>query len=223
MIAELYKDQAAQLGRDIDIHLWPVQYPTVGMVLQIAYVQPGEHPDTATHIDCGIYAVLMSVLVLNHQPLSVLLPAQVHKFRLSATHIISNQISDFNVVPHIRPTSVTNVTRKPKRKTQGKEVSSDITAHFDVVGQKDNAVGHTYVKESTIKGAANGLFAARIFDGNDDASAYVGEYSGGGSLTLEKINKKGRCNDYVIIFKGLIKDAWDHIRGRVQWRAGYTK
>jgi len=38
MITELYKDEASQLGRDIDIHLWPVHYPTVGMVPQIAYV-----------------------------------------------------------------------------------------------------------------------------------------------------------------------------------------
>ena len=91
-----------------------------------------------------------------------------------------------------------------------------------MVENKDSAVGHTYVKESTLKGAANGLFAARICDGNDDTSAYVGEYSGGGSLNIDRITRKGRCDDYVIMLKGLIKYAWDHIRHRVQYRVGYT-
>ena len=52
--------------------------------------------------------------------------------------------------------------------------------------------------------------------------AYIGEYNGGAALTHDKIYKGNRFNDYVIIYKGLILDAWDHTRGRVQWRAGYT-
>ena len=56
---------------------------------------------------------------------------------------------------------------------------------------------------------------------HNDKSVNVGEYSDSGKLTLDKYSGN-RYNSCVIILKDIIKDAWDHTRGHVQWRAGYT-
>ena len=86
-------------------------------------------------------------------------------------------------------------------------ISGLITSRYEVTSVKDRAVSHTYVRVSTIKGAGNGLFASCIFDGNYEESAYLGEYNEGGSLSLEKLFKGDRFNDYVLIYKEVIRDA----------------
>ena len=68
MVIALYKDEADQLGITTDIHLWPIRYPTAGMVPQARYLPAGAHPNCTFHIDCGLHATMMTVLVMNHQP-----------------------------------------------------------------------------------------------------------------------------------------------------------
>jgi len=88
MVIQLYMDEADQQNKTTDIRAWPVQYLTAGMHPQVAYLPAGVHPDLRTCTDCGPYAALMTVLVLSHQPPSVRLPAQVHRFRAMAAYII---------------------------------------------------------------------------------------------------------------------------------------
>jgi len=88
MVIQLYRNEADQQNKTTDIHTWPIQYPAAGMHPQVTYPPAGAHPDRSTHIDCGLYAALMNVLLLSHQPLSALLPAQVHRFRAMAAYIL---------------------------------------------------------------------------------------------------------------------------------------
>ena len=76
--------------------------------------------------------------------------------------------------------------------------------------------------ESTIPGAGYGLFASRVFDDQIDCPEHVGEYKGGSTLTEDRVYMPGRCIDYVITHGGLLGDAWDHIRKRVQSLVPYT-
>ena len=50
----------------------------------------------------------------------------------------------------------------------------------------------------------------------------MGEYRGGAHATKDKVYTKGRFNDYVIEYKGIIRDAWYHFRKRVQSFVGCT-
>ena len=125
------------------------------------------------------------------------------------------------VVPNLyaiinKDTLQTTSLRRRRCRTNS-SISMLITEHYNTLSDtKDKTDNQMYVKESAIKGACMGLFAAHTFNGNDEDSAYIGEYNGGGMLTLDKIHKGGRFNDYILIYKGLIKDAWDHTRGRIQ-------
>ena len=87
---------------------------------------------------------------------------------------------------------------------------------------KDKAQEHAYVAQSTIPGAGYGLFASRRFDDQTDGPEHVGEYKGGTTLTEDKVHAPGRNRDYAIIHGGLLRDAWDHIRKRVQSLVPYT-
>ena len=219
MVIQLYRDKADLQNKPTDIYYWPVQYPTAGMHPQVAYIPAGVHPDLSTHIDCVINAALMTVSVLSHQPLSVLLPALVHRFRVMVAYILWEKKTAFNITTCVRQNKdMLQTLSLRRRRGQTTSASSTlITAHYKALSyNKDIAISHTYVKESTIKEAGKGLFASRVFNGKDEASAYIGEYNGGGALTHDKIYKGNRFNDYVIIHKGLIRDAWDHTRGRVQ-------
>jgi len=102
MVIQLFRDEADLQNKPTDIHTWPVQYPTAGMHPQVAYLPKGVHPDLRIHIDCGLYAALMTVSVLSHQPLSVLLPAQVHRFRVMAAYILWGKKTDFNITTCVR-------------------------------------------------------------------------------------------------------------------------
>ena len=88
MITKLVQDEASQLGTHRDIHGWPIHDLTEGMVPQVAYRPDNVHQDLSIHIDCVVYAALMTTMVLSHQPLSALVPAQVHQFRTTAALII---------------------------------------------------------------------------------------------------------------------------------------
>jgi hypothetical protein len=87
---------------------------------------------------------------------------------------------------------------------------------------KDKAQEHAYVAKSTIPGAGYGLFALRRFDDQTDGPEHVGEYKGGTTLTEDRVYAPGRNRDYAIIHGGLLRDAWDHIRKRVQSLVPYT-
>ena len=73
MITKLVQDEAIQRDIHSYIHCWPIHYPTAGIIPQLAYCQDNVHHDSR-HIDCGLYAALVTTMVLSHQPLSALLP-----------------------------------------------------------------------------------------------------------------------------------------------------
>ena len=162
MVIQLYRDEVDQQNKTTDIHNWPIQYPTAGMHPQVAYLPAGTHPDLSTQIDCGLFAVLMTVLLLSHQPLSVLLPAQVHRFRAMAAYILCEKLTEFNITTCDRQNK--DMLQTPslrRRRCQSTSAPSTlITAHYKALSHnKDTDISHTYVKESTIKGAGKVLFA----------------------------------------------------------------
>ena len=105
MVINLILDEAAQRDIHSDINCWPIHYPTSGMIPQVAYCPDDVHHDLSRHIDCGLYAALMTTMVLSHQPLSALLPAQVHKFRTTAALILWTNAMNFDVGAHIKHTT----------------------------------------------------------------------------------------------------------------------
>ena len=86
----------------------------------------------------------------------------------------------------------------------------------------DPAIMHTHVAESTVPGAGKGLFTARYFNGNDEDSAYIGEYFEGEKLTEDTILDEDYFADYAIQREGLIRDAWDHKAKRIPCATVYV-
>jgi len=74
---------------------------------------PHQHPDLARHIDCGLYAWISTLLILNGHPLSILTPPVVHRLRVHMAHFLLQNPTTFDVntilgqVRHRQPSAVT--------------------------------------------------------------------------------------------------------------------
>ena len=112
------------------------------MHLQVAYLPAGVHPDLITQIDCGLYAALMTVLVQSHQPLSVVLPAQVHRFRVMAAFILCEKNTDFNITTCVRQNK--DMLQTPSlRRRRGQTTSASstpITSHYKALSYNKEPV-----------------------------------------------------------------------------------
>ena len=186
------------------------------MIPQQPHRLPHQPPDLARHIDCGLYAWISALLILNGHPLSILTPSVVHRLRVYMAHFLLQNPITFDVntilgqVRHQRPTATTiignslctmtvtqmntgHAQQHPDPTPANNRVASlrprqkpSVTVPTPLPARQrhsiilaDPAISSTYVAESTVTGAGKGLFAARYFNGNDEDSAYIGEYFGG--------------------------------------------
>jgi len=215
-----------------------------------------QHPDLATHKDCGLYSLCCTLLYLAGHPLTILTPSKVHDLRKHLAHkLLSSTIFNINdILFRKRNRAPTSPTHNPQQKAapdthniynalsdappsassrratlrprRSKPTSTNTSSLPDrprsSVILSDPALEHTYISESTLPGAGKGLFAARDFDGNDEDSAFIGEYFGGEHLTAETVAADNHSSDYAIIKGGIVRDAWDPHSKRVICASGYV-
>ena len=106
MVKQFIADEAQRQQIQTDIQDWPTIFPTRSMIPQQPHRLPHQHPDLARHIDCGLYAWISTLLILNGHPLSILTPSVVHHFLLQTpTTFDVNTI--LGQVRHRRPTAAT--------------------------------------------------------------------------------------------------------------------
>ena len=91
---------------------WTVKLdPTLPMQTQCKYSYPGVHPDLEYHIDCGLYLVLMMLLLTKDKPLELLTPVLVHQFRPYFAYFLTTRqhnipIEEMIVTLHSHSTSI---------------------------------------------------------------------------------------------------------------------
>ena len=182
MVIKLFENEAREQKVTTDIVSWTIEFSAENMTPQRPYLAYGHHPNTAIHIDCGIYAALMPLLLIKGYTLSALHPAQAHRFRVTAAHIIWTQQLDFSVESHIQqstndvsagehPAQLTYLDTQTTAPPKPVTVSVRTAIPLDI---RDKATEHTFVAESTIPGAGYGLFASRVFDDQTDGPEHVG-------------------------------------------------
>ena len=81
MVQQLYTDEALRQGLQPHQDDWAILYPTQWMQRQQPYIDDSIPQAQPQHIDCGLYAILMTMLYRLNIPLSLLTPMQVHRFR----------------------------------------------------------------------------------------------------------------------------------------------
>ena len=76
---------------------WEIDNTTMKtMMRQCPYSYPGQNPDLAAHIDCGLYVILMTLIYLTNNSISILTPANVHSVRpWMALHLLMKN----NIIP----------------------------------------------------------------------------------------------------------------------------
>ena len=233
VVKALFQDEAVRQQKEFATN-WKVAYPAIHMTKQIPY---SDHSGHSQHIDCGMYAVLMSTLYLLDKSLHILTPPSVHKFRLYAAHrILHAQTIDIaalifqNTEDRATTTTRRNEGSMSLRMRNEGSMSSRITTSVRAQDtltlpehciqiDKDPASAYTYVSTSSIPGAGNGLFTAIDLQGFDATKALVGEYKG------IKRSKEPDNKEYIAGFKKgtkeFIIDAWDAITKCVLCMTGY--
>ena len=173
------------------------------MTRQQPHRSSNSHPDLATHKDCGLYAVISTLLHLKKQPLAILTPEMVHSFRPYIASQIGNNCKQLDILTLIYSSRITSnpiLTDLPHISTPQSVSTHMVNSRLASLRQRrittktdntrthrtrydthtcDPAQANVYVADSTLPGAQKGLFADRLFDGLDEDSSLVGEYFGG--------------------------------------------
>ena len=89
MIRTLFQDEATRQDIAHSLDDWTEHYLTAGMTRQQPYRHKHQHHSLDRHIDCGIYALLSTLLHLNDYPLSILTPHNTHTARPYLAHFLS--------------------------------------------------------------------------------------------------------------------------------------
>ena len=97
MIRELFQDEAVRQGIVHSTDDWTVHYPTTKMAKQQTYRSQHQHPSAAQHIDCGLYALLSTLLLVSDYPLDILTPSSVHAVRPHLAHFLSTSSRPLDV------------------------------------------------------------------------------------------------------------------------------
>ena len=242
LVLKLYEDEGIRQQIPTNISNYRLKYPAEFMTPQQPYLLPLQHPDMAQHIDCGPYAILMTLLHIENLPVECLTPSAVHNFRQHAANLLQSETTTFDintlVFPLKRPPTSTFIipsaqTPQPDcpipddtriqslrpRKSRNKEI------HERIPRERANIINHdpsrlfTYVAQSTIHGAQYGIFADCLFD---DDNYLIGEYYGGENLTRSDIYAEGYYKDYAIEKGPIIRDAYCRKMKRVLCNPAYT-
>ena len=96
MIRQFYQDESSRQQRLRLMDDWPLIFPTAAMEPQRPHRLNTQHPDLATHKDCGLYALSGTLLYLADHPLTILTPVKVHELRRHLAYRLLSS-SSFNI------------------------------------------------------------------------------------------------------------------------------